>query len=275
MEGGSTVNWVTRLNNIGPWVLSLLAILQVWALEAWKRFQSGRIEIHANQIEIGYGVLGPVVSVFGTLRCLRDDVFIQEVRAELIRESDNAKHSFTWFALRPSKIFLTGEQQEELEMATAFQVNKDESQRFGFLFHEEEFQEEYHPMLESLKNDWNTYYRTRSEQIIEEANEQEQQIANYSALSQNIFQEFINNGYTNEVFDELNRACYWEHGGYRIIIEVDTPSQEEAFKKEYRFELSRGDAEGMRDNAMVAIRETCNQTHNYQFAYPSLEEVEE
>lgn len=272
MEGEGSVNWIRQLNNIGPWVLSFLALVQVWILEAWRKWRTGKIEIHANQIEVAYGAIGPAFSIFGTLRCLRNDVFVEEVRAELIRERDNARHSFTWLAVRPTTISLTGDNQDELEIASAFQVNGGRSKKFGFLFHEERFREEHQPMLEELEQEWVEFYREESEQIIEEANRNNQQITDYSALSQHIFNTFVDDGHTTDEYTELDRACYWEEGDCRVVLKVDASSPDKVFEKEFLFSLSEREAESLRNNATVAIRETCNQSHNYQFAHPNLEE---
>lgn len=274
MEGEASSNWLTQLNSIGPWILSLLALLQVWILEAWRKWRTGKIEIHANQIEVGYGVLGPVFSIFGTMRCTRNDVFVEEVRAELVRERDNAKHSFTWLAVRPTTVSVTGESPQELELASAFQVKKGNSRKFGFLFHEERFREEHRPMLEALEQRWVEYYRESSEQIIEQANRNNQQIPDRSTLSQHIFNRFVEDGHTTEEYTEIDRACYWEEGDYRVTFSVHSSDPDEVFERDYSFTLSEREAEALRNNSMVAIRETCNQPHNYQFAYPDLEKVE-
>lgn len=273
MEGEASSSWLSQLNNIGPWILSLLALIQVWVLEAWRKLRTGNIEIHANQIEVGYGALGPVFSIFGTLRCTRSDVFIEEVRAELIRERDNARHSFTWLAVRPTTISVTGDSQEELEIASAFQVKKGNSRKFGFLFHEERFREEHGPTLEELQQEWFEYYREESENIIEQANRNGQQITDYSALSQQVFNMFVDDGRTTDEFTEMDRACYWEEGDYRITIKVDASSPDKIFERDFTFSLSEREADALRGNAMVAIRETCNQPHNYQFAHPNLEKA--
>lgn len=275
MEGQASSNWLSQLNNIGPWILSLLALLQVWILEAWRKWRTGNLEIHANQIEVGYGALGPVFSIFGTLRCTRNDVFVEEVRAELVRQRDNAKHSFTWLAVRPTTVSVTGESQQELEIASAFQVKKGNSRKFGFLFHEESFREEHRPTLEELEQRWIEYYRESSEQIIEQANRNNRQIPDRSTLSQHIFNRFVDDGHTTDVYTEIDRACYWEEGEYKVTIKVDASSPDEVFKRDLLFRLSEREVEALRNNSMVAIRETCNQPHNYQFAYRTLEKVEE
>lgn len=273
MEGEASSTWLTQLNNLGPWILSLLALVQVWILEAWRKWRTGKIEIHANQIEVGYGALGPVFSIFGTFRCTRNDVFVEEVKAELIRERDNARHSFTWLAVRPTTISVTGDRQEELEIASAFQVKKGNSRKFGFLFHEERFREEHRPTLEELEQEWMEFYREESERIIEEANKNNQQITDYSALSQHIFSTFLDDGHTTDEYTEIDRACYWEEGEYRITLKVDASNPDKVFERDFSFSLSEREARALRNNAMVAIRDTCNQPHNYQFAYPNLEKV--
>ena len=69
------------ISNIGPWIISGLALIQVWIVALWKKFRKPVVEIHqSGAIEIGYGSFGPSIGILGTLRTLHKDVFVRNIQ---------------------------------------------------------------------------------------------------------------------------------------------------------------------------------------------------
>jgi hypothetical protein len=124
------IGWTTWLKDIGPWIVSLLALIQVWLIALWKRLRTGQLEIYeSGTIEIGYGNFGPSIAVNGTLRCKHKDVFVRRAKIQLKRLKDGAEHAFAWRAFRPTTISLSPTANLELELASSFLITLDQPHR--------------------------------------------------------------------------------------------------------------------------------------------------
>lgn len=70
--------------------MSIYAILQVWAIAVWKKLRKGKIQIfETGWIEVGFISFGLIITLTGTLRAERKDVFVQEVSVSVTRDSDD------------------------------------------------------------------------------------------------------------------------------------------------------------------------------------------
>ena len=61
------------IKELGPWVLSTIALIQVWVIAAWQKYGAkGSVEIHeSGNIEISFGQLAPSIALTGTLAVCR------------------------------------------------------------------------------------------------------------------------------------------------------------------------------------------------------------
>jgi hypothetical protein len=72
--------WLSRLKDIGPWILGFIALVQVCIVGLSKKLRKGTLEIYeSGLIEIGYGDLGPGVALMGTLRCLENETSLLDL----------------------------------------------------------------------------------------------------------------------------------------------------------------------------------------------------
>lgn len=52
-------DWITRLKELGPWIVSFLALIQVWLIALWRRLRAGQLEIYeSGTIESGTEITG-------------------------------------------------------------------------------------------------------------------------------------------------------------------------------------------------------------------------
>lgn len=269
-----TQSTASQLFNLGPWIVSLLALVQVWVIEAWKKWRNGKVKIHDNgRIEIGYSRFGPTVGLFGTLQATKQDLFVKSATLELTRMKDNAKHEFSWLAFRSTQISLTGDQVEEPEIASGFLLPVNDPYKYNFLFNEDVFLEEFRNRLDEHQDEWLEYYRNRTDEMLEEAMDQGRELADGPALREHIFDEFSNKGGNTDVYDELNRFCYWEGGDYELKLKIYTTDHDAPFVEKYKFTLEEEDAEQLRTNVIGILRSIAGVETNFYFAYSDLQEV--
>ena len=60
-----------KLFDIGPWIISAIALIQVWIFAMLKRLKKPIIDIYeSSNIEVGFSGFGPTLGLAGTLRVL-------------------------------------------------------------------------------------------------------------------------------------------------------------------------------------------------------------
>src|ERR1700730_2001629 len=83
--------------DIGPWIISGIALAQVWVIALVKSLRRPKLEIYeSHRLEVGYSSLGPSLSFVLALRARRGPVFIRALQLKLVRKRDNLTRSFAW-----------------------------------------------------------------------------------------------------------------------------------------------------------------------------------
>lgn len=133
-----------KVKYLGPWIVSVLALVQVWLIAAWRRLRKGKIQIHeSGTIEIGYGSFGPTIALIGTLRCLHKDVFVDRIVLQVTRVKDNAEHYLNCHAFRPNSIPLSQANPPSFEVASSFLVTTTDAHKYNIFFVDNEFMAEF------------------------------------------------------------------------------------------------------------------------------------
>ncbi len=265
-----TPNLIGQLKELGPWVLSLIALVQVWAIAAWKRFiQKGKVEIHeSGSPEIGYGSFGPSIALTGTLRGLRKDVFVKHVRLKVTRQKDSAQFSFNWRAFRPHTIPLGAQQASTVELASSFLLTPNDPYKYNIFFVDDSFIAEYKPKIEPLVKKWQEFVKEQLDSL-----DKADQKPNYSLLQNPAFSEALFEAFTKmkdalDAYTAMSHALYWQAGEYQLRIIVETSRPNTVFEKEWRFSLSEKDIDNLRLNSIATLREICGLSMRYNIASP-------
>src|SRR4051812_27999859 len=96
---------ISFIQTYGALILSIYAIVQVWAIALWKKLRKGKIEIfETGWIEVGFAGFGPMITLTGTLRAERKDVFVQDVSISITRDSDGTTFILEWIAFKAPQI---------------------------------------------------------------------------------------------------------------------------------------------------------------------------
>jgi len=261
---------IDSLNTIGPWIISFIALVQVWAIEAYKKFRNGKIEIHElGQIEIGFNSYGPMITFMGTLRSIHKDVFVKNAEITLTRLKDESRHKFNWRAFRQNALFTTSSDSITYDLATGFLLSKTQPFKYGIIFFEEDFISDQRSTLETVQSKWIDYQRKRLDEIKNDPEVNFKDL-DLSSVNWSIFDEFWNKPETTQAYTDLDRALYWTAGEYKIELSIEASNPEQTFEKTYKFSLSEKDEENFRLNCLGIIEDICGMRSHYNLAYPKL-----
>jgi hypothetical protein len=272
-EGTSLLEWI---RDVGPWIISLLALVQVWVIEAWKRFRPGKTEIYEKeQIEVGYSSLGPAIALYGTIRSVHKDVFVSSVTLTVTRLKDNATIDLEWLAFRPKSMSIYGDKDVELEMASGFMLRTSDPKQFNIIFTNEDFLEEHKSTIDQLRANWWQFRQERLSEIFDNQDSEDAKNIDHQALNEALFEEYSNTGGNLDFYTALNQSFFWQPGEYRVGVDVKVAKPNKSEHWDFEFTLSADDSEGLRQNAIPSIREALGLPHNYHFAFPKITRADE
>lgn len=255
------------ISNIGPWIISAVALIQVWLIALYKRFRKAKISIYeSGNIEIGFSDFGPTIGLFGTLTVDTKDTFIKNINLKLTKQKDNASHSFTWKAFRANTISVLSDQPTSLELASSFLLRKDNPHKYHIVFVEESYLSDMNPKVAQIPKKWFDYKKEKYESLKEE----EKAIIskeNVNMVEQLLYDEFIKSGRTTPEYTELDRSFYWEACDYKLEFIIETPKIKTRYSKIFYFSLNQEEITQLRLNVVGIIRALCGFTQHWYFSY--------
>lgn len=252
----ATTNFI---KTYGTLIVAIYGVVQVWIIAVWRRFfRSGRLEIYPNSsIELGYSGFGPTIGIFGTLRAMHRDIFVNRITIRLTRSRDMAQHQFEWLAFRSNQIPIGPNQGGTVEIASPFMVSQSQPFRFNILLSDATHRQEMQPALTRITDAWAEVTRAVPDQATP---------PNFPQL----FQNLVRGGRITADWSSLQRLCYWEAGQYTIDLTVETTHPTRTFRIQRRTTISEAEAERLRNNTLVIVAEICGQFNNYQFVYSTI-----
>jgi hypothetical protein len=128
------------LKDYGGHVIALVALSQLWVLKLWSKWiDKGTISFYPVQRPaVSFGAIGPSVTVQGTLRAFRRDVFITSIGLHVRRSKDGSSRALKWFAFQPPTLTLGGDTTATLEFPAPFLVIPATPHAFRIVFYDEE-----------------------------------------------------------------------------------------------------------------------------------------
>lgn len=257
------------LGDLGPWVLSSVALLQVWLIALWRKLRKGRVEIHeSGAIELGYGNFGPSVALMGTLQARYRDVFVKKPAVRITRLRDGATHNFEWRAFRPRTVSLGGEANQELELPSSFLIQPANPFRYNIFFVDDEFIASHKDSINPLQKRWYDFKREKIAELEADFGDGVKAVAEDPRTVEALFAEFSKESDVLDAFSVLDRAFYWDRGDYTLELLVECSEPKKTFSKEWRFTITEQDVRNLRLNAVATIRAVCGLNSYFGFAYP-------
>ena len=251
------------IREIGPWIVSLIAILQYWIVEFWKKYiRKGNVQIHeTGKIEVTYGSNGPSIALMGTLQGLNKAVFVKNISLRITRLKDNAQHRFNWRFFRSNVITLGAQKPPEFEVVSGFLLTPDKPFKYHIYFVDDAFMAEYNPKVLVYIEKWNEFL---SKNMVIEADWKK----NPQYLESNYTEFGKDNKESMATFLLLERAFYWNEGEYKLEFIVETDMLNKQFSKIWHFTLGEEDVKNLRLNTVTMLREFCGFTVIYNYVFP-------
>ncbi len=262
--GQDTSSWLTSLSQIGPWIISGIALLQFWVAALWRKWRKPVIEVHpSGNIEIGYGSFGPSIGIIGTLRTIHKDIFVRNIYLKVVKKKDESTHSFNWRAFRSITISTTPSDVPSLEIASSFLLTEKNPYKFNIFFVDEVFIAEISPQVGGMPQKWSEFRNNELREIAPDS-----AIVKNPMIEEEIYDKFSKSKQITDEYSILDRAFYWEAGEYSLDIVVNTTKPAHKCFKKFRFSLTETDVKQLRLNTIGIIRYLCGFKVILFFAYP-------
>lgn len=261
-DTASTTQW-------GPWIISGLALAQVWIIALFKKFKKPQVDIYeSGNVEIGFSGFGPTIGLMGTMRCLHKDVFVQRMNATLTKLKDKSVHTFNWRAFRPNTYSLNPAEPPRFEVASSFLLTSNNPFKYNIFFVDESFTAEIAPKVGEVSKSWIDFRMKRLIELKKQYADKFELLLGNPMLDQTLYEEFFNSGALTNAYTILDRSCYWEPADYTLSVQVQAAKPNRIFKKDFSFSLSEDDVKLLHLNTIAILRTLCGFNEQFNFASP-------
>ena len=223
-------------------VIALVALIRPEIGSFIARWKSS-LELHpAGLLEVGFGELGPMVGMLGTLSAHAKAQFVSSVSLTVVRRRDQLRHEFSWTAFRPLTL---GNSSEGLQIATGFLIQESEPKQFNILFADRATLSEMEDSYEAVRSAALDFFA--KEQIL---------LKDLSASDRKAAHEkFEEDGriVKSASFSKLSRIFYWDPGVYDVTVEIKTFRPKRSYQKKLSFEMSEKESDRLRVNIIHII----------------------
>jgi len=258
------------IGQLGPWIISAVALIQVWIIALFRKLRKSTIAIYeSGNIELGYSTFGPTIGLWGTLRALHKDAFVKRIYLQVTRLRDSSTHIFNWRFFRSPTITISQSDPIRLEMVSSFLLTQNDPLKYNIVFVDEAFISENSPKVGHIPAKWMEF---RNQKIKELEREHDSAIIstliNNPLLNEALFDKFLKQTEAVDAYTILDRAFYWEEGDYKLSIIVECSQPDQSFRKDLNFSLSNKDVESLRLNSIPTLKALCRLDAVWNFAYP-------
>lgn len=257
------------LKELGPWIVSFIALAQVWIIALWKKYRKGKVEIYeSGNIEIGYSTYGPTIGLTGTLRAVEKDVFVKRVSSVITRKKDGAQHHFNWNLFRSSQFSFGAKEEQKYEIASSFLLTPAHPYKYNIFLTENAFITENRPKAQLLIKKWHEFLDKKLYEINPDTTYRISTILQDPALSNALHDEFAKTGDYLDAYTLLDRAFYWSEGEYDLNLIVECTNPDREFTSSWSFTLAKKDTDNLRLNTISILRIVTGFDEIFNFAYP-------
>ncbi len=238
------------LHQYGPWILSILAVSQFWIWLMMRRISGGsRLELYeTGTVEVGFDANGPFIALAGVLRASDREIFVHSMELTLTCDRDKSKHNFRWIAFKPNFLFpLAGN--HSWEMPHPFTVSPGDPGKFNIVFHDTELFPEVKNILQNYYHNWHEVERK-----IEERRSFKGKDSDYDS-HEDLIKEFKHQDICVTSYNELNQKCYWEQGGFTLLVKVMTEDGTANITRQFKFKLGKRDSKLLKTNCVTMLDE--------------------
>lgn len=254
----------TFIQTYGALILATYAIVQVWAVAIGKKFiWKGKVTIfETGGIEIGFGH-GVLLTLTGTFKAERKDIFIQEVKASIVREHDDTEFGLSWLAFKAPQIKINDPTATTLEVPSGINVRLDQPVRYSIVFCDKPLQNRISRKLHTIYGEWNAFLSKNKENILREVRNKRSQ----GEIEEDYFSKFLEKSQITVDYLDFHKSLNWlVPGFYRVKMEVKTSDPNKSFFEEWSFFLDEELSVKFQDNSIATLKEICLAKREYFIA---------
>ena len=245
------------IQTYGALILSIYAVFQVWAIAIWKKFiWKGKIVIfETGWIEIGFAGFGPIITLTGTFKAERKDVFVQEVTIDVTREVDGAKFALAWIAFKNPQIKIGDPMATIVELPSGINVRLDLPKRYSIVFCDKKIQSQINRQISPVFGEWKQFLLERRQKIQRALRNPDM---TEDALVEQYFTDFVKNSETVQSALTSHASTNWLGPGiYQVRMEVKASSPDKTFSKQWKCFLDDDLSNALPANSLATLRELC------------------
>jgi hypothetical protein len=201
--------------------------------------------------------------------------FFHRLSLEVVREADNAQHHFEWTLFRGVRFVTTRPTEQVFVLPAGFLLLPSQPFRYNVLFNDVSFQQQQvQPTIETVQAAWVLAVQNSLGGAALSTNPREAQTQVQQA-TQAAYPTFCQQVEHTKALKHLTEQFYWNPGGYRLSVRVQTARPDLTFPKQWRFELTEAQSQQLRLNAPKVVQEACHQyIGQYYFAFAPYHEAE-
>ncbi len=214
MDPETTKRSVT-IGQLGPWIISALALMQVWVIAFIHKMKKTSVTIHeSGNIELVYAALGPTVGLWGTMRAQYKDTFVERFSLSITHMHDLSTHKFDWRFSRPSSIIINSSNPVTFELISSFLLTQNKPLKYNIIFVDEAFISEISPKVGYIYTKWIEFRDQTIKKIKEKELEGKHKSTPFSAIinhplfNDTLFDAFIKKSDVTDAYTILDRAFY-------------------------------------------------------------------
>ncbi len=245
--------------NLGPWIISGIALVQYWVIAAWRRLRGAKLDWYeSHNIEIGYSGFGPTLALLGTLTTRHREFFVRSISAKITRKADNLTRIFQWQTFRSHKIALGRDEPTDSEMVSSFLLSPQQPFKFSIFFRDAVFVAELNPKVVGIVAAWSTFLIERAKVGVE------------GAALEAAYREFSMTSGPVESYTALDRSFYWTSGEYALEVRITGRDGKTHTLRTFAFAIAQQDEVNLRSNVLAILRFVCDSRLpvHFNFAYP-------
>lgn len=252
------------IQTYGSLILAIYAILQVWAVALWKKYvRKGILTIfEMGKIQVGFGPT-PMITLNGTFKTDRKDVFLYEIKVVVTRERDGSAYNLDWLAFKAPTIKVGDPTATTLEVPSGISVRLDQPYRYSIIFCNLKSHFAADPQLLRVKNAWKTYLQNNLASIQQEIQKGELE----GIVVERYFIRFAENSPEVKSLADFMESVRWlEEGDYRLKMEIKAAEVPKGFFEEWKFRLDKGQSEGLTNNFIALLNEVCFERYDQYYS---------
>lgn len=250
-------------------IVSIIALLQVWAIALWKKYvRKGRILLYeAGNIEISFSIWGPSIAILGTLRAINKDVFVDNITMTITRLRDNAQQSFAWKAFRSPLLSITGRDDIKVEAANSILIRQDNPYKYHIFFASDSFANDYRSDVRPYTELWENFIKSKLTESAAGAPWKAQTTTNNPADVDKLFGDFLREALPSQIWARINNTFFWHAGDYRVDMVVSWGEPQEKLARLWQFSIDQKEESDLRLNIIACMREIIKVPHFYNYIY--------